>query len=67
VVSAAARLKERGFREMKTQLSLPGETTPAKEVERMVRVREAIGPNQADVRHQPALAGRPGDRHRPAS
>src|SRR5438067_13071772 len=45
VVSAAARLKERGFREMKTQLALPGETTPAKEVERMVRVREAIGPD----------------------
>src|SRR5271156_4913896 len=28
VVAAAARLKERGFREMKTQLALPGETTP---------------------------------------
>src|SRR5712671_3191194 len=45
VVAAAARLKERGFREMTTQLALPGETTPAKEVERMVRVREAIGPD----------------------
>src|SRR5436189_3350015 len=45
VVSAAARLKERGFREMKTQMALPGETTPAKEVERMIRVREAIGPD----------------------
>jgi len=45
VVAAAARLKERGFCEMKTQLALPGETTPAKEVERMVRVREAIGPD----------------------
>src|SRR6266480_7750568 len=45
VVSAAGRLKEKGFREMKTQLALPGETTPAKEVERMVRVREAIGPD----------------------
>jgi L-talarate/galactarate dehydratase len=45
VVAAAARLKERGFREMKTQLALPGETSPAKEVERMVRVREAIGPD----------------------
>jgi len=44
VVAGAARLKERGFREMKTQLALPGETTPAKEVERMRRVREAIGP-----------------------
>jgi len=45
VVAAAVRLKEKGFREMKTQLALPGETTPAKEVERMVRVREAIGPD----------------------
>jgi L-alanine-DL-glutamate epimerase-like enolase superfamily enzyme len=45
VVNAAATLKEKGFREMKTQLALPGETTPAKEVERMRRVREAIGPD----------------------
>jgi len=29
---------------MKTQLALPGETTPAIEVERMVKIREAIGP-----------------------
>src|SRR5579871_1594411 len=42
VVQAAATLKERGWREMKTQLALPGDTTPAKEVERMRRVREAI-------------------------
>jgi L-talarate/galactarate dehydratase len=45
VVSAAATLKEKGFREMKTQLALPGETAPVKEVERMRRVREAIGPD----------------------
>jgi L-talarate/galactarate dehydratase len=45
VVAAAARLKDKGFREMKTQLALPGDTSPAKEVERMVRVREAIGPD----------------------
>src|SRR5205807_2234850 len=45
VVSAAERLKEKGLREMKTQLALPGETTPAKEVDRMQRVREAIGPD----------------------
>src|SRR6516165_10196301 len=45
VVKAAATLKDKGFREMKTQLALPGETTPAKEVERMRRVREAIGPD----------------------
>src|SRR5437660_5819072 len=45
VVKAAATLKEKGWREMKTQMALPGETTPAKEVERMRRVREAIGPD----------------------
>jgi L-alanine-DL-glutamate epimerase-like enolase superfamily enzyme len=45
VVRAAATLKERGWREMKTQMALPGETTPAKEVERMVKIREAIGPD----------------------
>ena len=45
VVAAAGRLKDKGFREMKTQLALPGETSPAKEVERMRRVRAAIGPD----------------------
>ena len=45
VVAAAGRLKDKGFREMKTQLALPGDTSPAKEVERMRRVREAIGPD----------------------
>ena len=45
VVAAAGRLKDQGFREMKTQLALPGDTSPAKEVERMRRVREAIGPD----------------------
>jgi L-talarate/galactarate dehydratase len=45
VVAAAGRLKEKGFREMKTQLALPGDTSPAKEVERMRRVRDAIGPD----------------------
>src|SRR5271154_5817386 len=45
VVKAAATLKETGWREMKTQLALPGATTPAIEVERMRRVREAIGPD----------------------
>jgi L-alanine-DL-glutamate epimerase-like enolase superfamily enzyme len=44
VVEAAATLKEKGWREMKTQLALPGETSPGIEVERMRRVREAIGP-----------------------
>jgi len=45
VVKAAATLKEKGWREMKTQLALPGETNPAKEVERMRLIREAIGPD----------------------
>jgi L-alanine-DL-glutamate epimerase-like enolase superfamily enzyme len=45
VVKAAATLKERGWKEMKTQLALPGHTTPAIEVERMVKIREAIGPD----------------------
>src|SRR5205807_9176911 len=45
VVKAAATLKDKGWREMKTQLALPGETTPAIEVERMVKIREAIGPD----------------------
>src|SRR5437764_957228 len=44
-VKAAATLKEKGWGEMKTQLALPGETTPAIEVERMVKIREAIGPD----------------------
>jgi L-talarate/galactarate dehydratase len=44
VVAAAATLKDKGWREMKTQLALPGDTTPAKEVDRICRVREAIGP-----------------------
>jgi L-talarate/galactarate dehydratase len=45
VVKAAATLKEKGWREMKTQMALPGVTTPALEVERMVKIREAIGPD----------------------
>ena len=45
VVGAAGRLKDKGFREMKTQLALPGDTSPAKEVERMVLLRVAIGPD----------------------
>jgi len=44
VVKAAATLKEKGWTQMKTQLALPGQTSPAIEVERMRRVREAIGP-----------------------
>jgi L-alanine-DL-glutamate epimerase-like enolase superfamily enzyme len=44
-VTAAGRLKEKGFREAKMQLALPGDTTPAKEVERAVKIREALGPD----------------------
>jgi L-alanine-DL-glutamate epimerase-like enolase superfamily enzyme len=45
LVSAASKLKAQGWTQMKTQLALPGVTSPAKEVERMRRVREAIGPD----------------------
>jgi L-talarate/galactarate dehydratase len=45
VVQAAPKLVEKGFRQMKMQLALPGATTPAKEVDRARRVREAIGPD----------------------
>ena len=45
VAIAANRLKDRGFREAKMQLALPGPTTPAKEVERAKTVREALGPD----------------------
>jgi len=42
---AARTLLEKGFREMKTQLGLPGDPTPADEVRRVTLVREAIGPD----------------------
>ena len=45
LMKAAAVLVEKGFKQMKTQLALPGETTPEKEVERARRVREAAGPD----------------------
>ena len=45
VVKAGATLVERGFKQMKTQLALPGDTNPEKEVERMRLLREAIGPD----------------------
>jgi L-alanine-DL-glutamate epimerase-like enolase superfamily enzyme len=44
VEKAAARLVEKGFKQMKTQLALPGDTNPELEVERMRLVRNAIGP-----------------------
>ena len=47
VVTAAGRLREKGFRQAKMQLALPGDTTPAKEVERAVEIRRALGPDIA--------------------
>ena len=44
VVTAAGRLKERGWTAMKTQLALPEGTRPEPEVDRIRRIREAIGP-----------------------
>jgi len=45
LVRAAQLLVNRGFKQMKTQLALPGDTTPAKEVERARLIREAAGPD----------------------
>jgi L-talarate/galactarate dehydratase len=43
VVKAAATLVKKGFRQMKTQLALPGDTNAPLEVERIKLIREAIG------------------------
>ena len=45
LVRAAQTLVEKGFRQMKTQLALPGDTTPAREAEHARRIREAVGPD----------------------
>ena len=45
VVKAAPALVKKGFRQMKMQLALPGDTTPEKEVERARAIRQAIGPD----------------------
>jgi L-alanine-DL-glutamate epimerase-like enolase superfamily enzyme len=42
---AARTLVEKGFIEMKTQMALPGNPTPAEEIRRIRVVREAIGPD----------------------
>jgi L-alanine-DL-glutamate epimerase-like enolase superfamily enzyme len=42
---AARILVQKGFREMKTQMALPGDPTPAEEVRRVRVVRDAIGPD----------------------
>jgi L-alanine-DL-glutamate epimerase-like enolase superfamily enzyme len=45
VETAGRRLVERGWTQMKTQLALPGHTTPDIEVNRIKVLREAIGPD----------------------
>jgi L-alanine-DL-glutamate epimerase-like enolase superfamily enzyme len=42
---SAELLVKRGFTQMKTQLALPGETSPEREVERIRVLREVVGPN----------------------
>lgn len=43
--TAARRLADKGFVEMKTQMALPGNPSPAEEVRRVRVVRDAIGPD----------------------
>jgi len=43
-VTAAQRLREKGHRQTKMQLGLPGVTTPAREVEQARLIRQAVGP-----------------------
>jgi L-alanine-DL-glutamate epimerase-like enolase superfamily enzyme len=45
--AAAHRLVETGFREVKMQLALPGETSPEREIERVRVIRESLGPDVA--------------------
>src|SRR5437867_10035135 len=45
VVKAGPLLVEKGFKQMKMQLALLGETTPTREVERARLIREAVGPD----------------------
>ena len=45
LTKAARTLVEKGFKAMKTQLALPGDTTPAREAEHARRIREAVGPD----------------------
>src|SRR6202049_974263 len=44
-VTAAGRLREKGHRQTKMQLGLPGITNPAREVEQAKLIREACGPD----------------------
>ena len=45
VLKAAQLLAQKGFKQMKTQMALPGEISPAKEAERARLTREAVGPD----------------------
>ena len=45
VVKAGPVLVEKGFKQMKMQLALPGDTTATREVERAKLIREAVGPD----------------------
>jgi L-alanine-DL-glutamate epimerase-like enolase superfamily enzyme len=45
VLKSARILVEKGFKQMKTQLAVPGDTTPKKEAERARLIREAVGPD----------------------
>jgi L-talarate/galactarate dehydratase len=45
VVTAASVLVGKGYKQMKMQLALPGDTTLEREVERAKLIREAVGPN----------------------
>ena len=47
VLAAAGHLIDGGFRQMKTQLALPGATMPGLELERARLIRERIGPDVA--------------------
>ena len=62
------RLKDKGFREMKTQLALPGDTIAGQGGRAHARVmREAIGPDiklMCDINQRWRVGA--GDRHRPA-
>src|SRR5437588_4642859 len=44
-VTAAGRLREKGYRQAKMQLGLPGITTPSREIEQARLIREAVGPD----------------------
>src|SRR5438477_4089209 len=44
-VTAAGRLREKGYRQAKMQLGLPGVTSPGREVEQARLIRQAVGPD----------------------